>query len=285
MKLISFTRKGISGFGAVVDNGVIDLTGRLARDVTTIRQALELSLLPAAENYIKGRQAELTWADIQILPVVPDPSKILCIGLNYADHKKETGRPDVAHPTVFTRFADSQIAHGQGLVKPSFSDRFDYEGELAIVIGRGGRNIAEADALSHIGGYSCYNDGSVRDWQHHTMQFIPGKNFPGTGAFGPYLVTSDEIGDYTKLGIETRLNGQTMQKATLADLIFPLETLVSYCSQFTPLSAGDVIATGTPGGVGDKRKPPVYMLPGDTAEVIIDKVGALVNPVIGDSAP
>ena len=285
MKLISFARNGISSFGAVVGDGIVDLTGRLDADVRTIRQLLERGLSTTAVDYIKDRRPELTWADIQILPVVPNPSKILCIGLNYADHKKETGRPDVEHPTVFTRFADSQVAHGQGLVKPSFSDRFDYEGELAIVIGTGGRNITEADALDHIGGYACYNDGSVRDWQHHTMQFIPGKNFPGTGAFGPYLVTPDEVGDYTKLGIETRLNGNTMQKATLSDLIFPLEKLISYCSQFTPLSAGDVIVTGTPGGVGDKRKPPVYMVPGDTAEVIIDIVGTLKNPIIGDAAP
>ena len=158
-----------------------------------------------------------------------------------------------------------------------FSERFDYEGELAIVIGKGGRDISEEKALDHVAGYSCYNDGSIRDWQRHTSQFTPGKNFPLTGPFGPYLVTSDEVGDYTELPIETRLNGEVMQKAKLSDLIFPIPKLINYISTFTPLTVGDVIVTGTPGGVGDRRDPPVYMKPGDVVEVDIGKVGILMN--------
>ena len=233
-----------------------------------------------AEEYIAGKNEDLSLSDITFLPVIPNPEKIMCIGLNYLEHKKETGRPDVDNPTIFTRFADSQVAHLQPLIKPDKSDRFDYEAEMAIVIGKGGRFISEKDALNHIAGYSCYNDGSVRNYQRHTSQFTPGKNFPGTGGFGPYLVTPSEVGDYRKLPIELRLNGNVMQKATLDDLIFPIPRLISYISEFTALSSGDVIVTGTPGGVGDKRNPPVYMVPGDIVEVDIGLLGVLKNPVI-----
>jgi len=236
--------------------------------------------LASAMEYVEGRAAELSSADVIFLPPIADPAKILCVGLNYAKHQAETGRPDVDHPTIFTRFADSQVGHLQPMIKPDQSIRFDYEAELAVVIGQGGRFISEDDALSHVAGYACYNDGSIRDWQRHTSQFTPGKNFPGTGAFGPYLVTPDEVGDYRKLPIESRLNGEVMQKATLADLIFPIPRLLSYISEFTPLSSGDVIVTGTPGGVGDRREPPVYMRPGDVIEVDIGIVGTLVNPVV-----
>jgi 2-keto-4-pentenoate hydratase/2-oxohepta-3-ene-1,7-dioic acid hydratase in catechol pathway len=283
MKLISFTRKGALSFGAVVDGGIIDLGGYLKADVFTLKSAIEHNLLSAAAEYINDRAPELSWSDIGLLPVVPDPSKILCIGVNYLKHRQETGRPEVGYPTIFTRFADTQVAHRQPLVKPDVSDRFDFEGEMAVIIGRGGRNIPKESALDHVAGYACYNDGSIRDWQRHTSQFTPGKNFSGTGAFGPYLVTSDEVGDYTQLPIETRLNGEVMQKATLADLIFPVDELIAYISQFTPLSPCDVIISGTPGGVGDKRDPQIYMKPGDTVEIEIGCLGTLVNPVIGES--
>ena len=158
--------------------------------------------------------------------------------------------------TVFTRYADSQVGNRQPMIKPKSTNRFDFEGEMAVVIGRGGRYIPEENAMDHVAGFSCYNEGSVRNWQRHTSQFTPGKTFPGTGAFGPFLVTPGEVGDYEDLPIQTRLNGNIMQDATLADLIFPLPKLIGYISQFTPLSPGDVIVTGTPGGVGDRRNPP-----------------------------
>ena len=281
MKLISFIRKGMPRWGVVTDSGVLDMTGW--EGARTLKDALELDLLPHLNDGLDWARPDLAMSDVSFLPVIPDPGKILCIGLNYLKHKQETGRPDVDNPTVFTRYADSQVAHLAPLIKPAVSDRFDYEGEMAVIIGKGGRNISEERALSHVAGYACYNDGSVRDWQRHTMQFTPGKNFPGTGGFGPMLVTADEVGDYTKLPIQTRLNGEVMQDATLADLIFPLERLIAYCSTFTPLSPGDVILTGTPGGVGDKRKPPVYMRDGDRVEVEIGMLGTLVNPVIDES--
>ena len=282
MKFVSYTRTGTSGFGLVVEGGVVALTGRLGAGITTLKQAIEADVLDQAAVYARGRWAEFSWSDLAFLPVIPDPSKILCIGLNYQKHKEETGRPDVDNPTVFTRFGDTQVGHCQALVKPDVTERFDYEGEMAVIIGRGGRNISEADALGHVAGYACYNEGSVRNWQRHTSQFAPGKNFPGTGAFGPYLVTPDEVGDYRSLPIQTRLNGQVMQDARLSDMIFPVEQLISYVSHFTPLSPGDVIVSGTPGGVGDKREPPVYMVPGDTVEVEIGCLGILRNPVIAE---
>ena len=282
MKFLSFTRMGKATFGAVSGQGIVPLGGRFDPRVNTLRDAIEQSRLIDAAEYAQERDAELSWADVTLLPVIPDPSKILCIGLNYQKHKIETGRPDADHPTVFTRFADSQVAHGQPMVKPASSERFDYEGEMAIIIGSGGRNIPMENALDHIAGYSCYNDGSVRNWQRHTSQFTPGKNFPATGSFGPYMVTPDEVGDYKTLQIQTRLNGKILQDASLADLIFPLEDLISYCSAFTPLSPGDVIVTGTPGGVGDRRDPPVYMFDGDVIEVNIGCLGTLVNRIINE---
>jgi 2-keto-4-pentenoate hydratase/2-oxohepta-3-ene-1,7-dioic acid hydratase in catechol pathway len=284
MKIISFVRKGQTSFGAVVPGGIIDLGGSLGDNVHSLNSALTTGIMDDVMLYIAGCKPEFTWSDVTLLPVIPDPSKILCIGLNYQKHKIETGRPDVDYPTIFTRFADSQVAHGQPMMKPAFSDRFDYEGEMAVIIGRGGRSIAQADALDHVAGYACYNDGSIRDWQRHTSQFTPGKNFPCSGGFGPYMVTPDEVGDYRKLPIQTRLNGQVMQDASLADLIFPVEELISYCSQFMPLSPGDVIVSGTPGGVGDRRDPPVYMFAGDTVEVEIGCLGTLRNPVIDEPA-
>ena len=275
MKLLSFTRLGKSGFGAVVNEGIVDLTGKLDPEINTVKDLITFNMENDAEEYIVGKTEDLSLSDIAFLPVIPNPEKIMCIGLNYLEHKKETGRPDVDNPTIFTRFADSQVAHLQPLIKPDKSDRFDYEAEMAIIIGKGGRFISEEDALNHIAGYSCYNDGSVRDYQRHTSQFTPGKNFPGTGGFGPYLVTPSEVGDYRELPIELRLNGNVMQKATLSDLIFPIPKLISYISEFTALSSGDVIVTGTPGGVGDRRNPPLYMVPGDIVEVDIGLLGVL----------
>ncbi|MBW8300515.1 MAG: fumarylacetoacetate hydrolase family protein [Hydrogenophaga sp.] len=284
MKLMSFVRLGKCGFGAVVDGGVVDLTDRLGPGINSMKALIAADLLDAAAAFVAGRRPDFTVSDVTLLPVVPDAGKILCVGLNYETHRAETKRPDNQHPTMFTRYADSQIAHGQPMLVPTVSDRLDFEGEMAVIIGRGGRCIPEDKALSHVAGYACYNDGTIRDWQRHTHQFGPGKTFPGTGGFGPYMVTPDEVGDYAKLSIKTRLNGEIMQSATLADLIFPVERLIAYISTYTPLSAGDVILTGTPGGVGDRRDPPLYMKAGDVIEVEIGMLGRLVNPIAGEAA-
>lgn len=279
MRLISYTRCGASGFGVMHGAGLVPLADRLAPGVRTLKAALAGDLLDRVPALLTGRSAELALSDVCLLPVIPDPAKILCIGLNYETHRRETGRPAAEHPSVFIRFADTQVAHGQAICKPNASDALDFEGELAVVIGRGGRNISEAGAMAHVAGFSCYNDATLRDWQRHTHQFTPGKNFPGTGAFGPWLVTADDIPDYADLPITTRLNGEVVQSASLADLIFPIPKLVAYCSAFTPLAAGDVILTGTPGGVGDRRDPPLFMKAGDLVEVEIGGIGRLANRI------
>ena len=279
MKLVSFSKHGVTEFGALLDEGIIDLTNKLEENVNSLKGAIGAELLKKADEYVAGRTVDFALSDVTLLPVIPDPAKIICVGVNYENHRAEMKRPEVEYPTIFTRFADSQIAHRQALIKPTISDRFDFEGEMAVIMENTGRNIPEKSAMNHVAGYACYVDGTVRDWQRHTSQFTPGKTFPSSGAFGPYMVTSDEVGDYTQLPIQTRLNGKVMQNATLADLIFHVPRLINYISQFTPLSAGDVIVTGTPGGVGDKREPPVYLVPGDTLEVEIGVLGTLVNPV------
>ena len=219
----------------------------------------------------------------RLLPVIPNPGKIFCVGLNYKTHVAEMKRADSEHPAIFTRFADSLSAHGAPLPRPSQTQRFDFEGELAVIIGKGGRCIAQAQAFDHIAGYACFNDGTARDWQRHTHHWTPGKNFPLTGPLGPYMATRQEIPDVNLLTLESRLNGVVMQHAPLADLIFTLPVIIEYLSSFTPLSPGDVIATGTPGGVGDRREPPIYMKAGDVIEVEITGLGTLRN-IVADAA-
>jgi 2-keto-4-pentenoate hydratase/2-oxohepta-3-ene-1,7-dioic acid hydratase in catechol pathway len=185
----------------------------------------------------------------------------------------------VDNPTIFTRFANSQTGHLANIVRPRVSHELDFEGELAIIIGKAGRYISKADAWGHVAGYACYNDGSVRDFQRHTHQFTPGKNFPDTGSFGPWMMTPDELGELGPLRIQTRVNGQVVQDATFEQMIFDIPRIIEYCSSFTKLEPGDVIATGTPGGVGAKRTPPLWLKPGDTVEVEIDRLGTLRNGI------
>lgn len=280
MKLISFRRLGSASYGLVQDDLVADLgpvAGARAPDlVSALREGL-LAELAAKAVF------DIPLADIELLPVVTNPGKIFCVGHNYETHRQETGRAKVGHPSIFTRFADTLTPHGGPIVRPKVSTSLDFEGELAIVIGKGGRHIAEADAMSHVAGFACANDASVRDWQWHTQQFTPGKNFPTTGGLGPWLVTPDEIADLDAVTVTTRLNGQQVQHASLADLIFPLPTIIAYLSTFTPLSPGDLILTGTPGGVGAKREPPLWMKAGDQIEVEITGVGRLINTVVDEA--
>lgn len=279
MKLVSFEINGRASYGVLTGDRVADLGARFAAQYADLRAVLEAGALPQLQAAAAVTPATLALSDIALLPVIANPGKVLCVGLNYKSHVAETKRPDADKPAIFVRFADSLTADGAPLVRPTVTERFDYEGELAVVIGRGGRNISQADALDHIAGYACFNDGTARDWQRHTHQWTPGKNFPGTGAFGPALVTADEVGDVNLLSIATRLNGETVQQASLADLIFTLPVIIEYLSAFTTLSPGDVIATGTPGGVGDRREPPRYLSDGDVLEVEISKLGILRNTV------
>jgi 2-keto-4-pentenoate hydratase/2-oxohepta-3-ene-1,7-dioic acid hydratase in catechol pathway len=213
---------------------------------------------------------------------VTDPRRILCAGVNYDEHRVETGRDPSANPTIFTRYPSSLVGHGSALVKPRESDAFDYEGELAVVIGRAGRRVPVADALAHVAGYSAFMDGSVRDWQRMTSQFTPGKNFDASGAFGPWLLTADEVADPQALHLRTIVDGDVLQEAGTELMIFSVAELIAFCSTFTTLEPGDVIATGTPGGVGDRRTPPRYLVPGSRVTVDITGVGCLENNVISD---
>ncbi len=278
MKLATFRISDRVTWGIVQGEEAIDVGAALQGRFPDLRSFIAAAAYNDAQAAL-GSSARYALTQIEWLPVIPNPDKILCVGLNYEMHRKETGRAVVTHPTIFGRFANSQTGHLQPIIRPRVSTHLDFEGELAVVIGKPGRHITREDALAHIAGYSCYNDGSIRDWQHHTHQFTPGKNFPGTGAFGPWMVTPDELGELQSLRICTRLNGEVVQDETLGKMIFDIPTIIEYCSGFTRLEVGDVIATGTPGGVGVKRTPPLWMKPGDTVEVEIEKLGILRNGI------
>lgn len=280
MRFVSFVHQGRPACGVVEGDQI--LVG--PDSYPDLRSVLAGSTLAEFAKACAASGQRVARAGVQLLPVVPNPGKILCVGHNYEEHRQETGRAKTAHPSLFTRFADTLIPDGAPIVRPPFSTQLDYEGELAVVIGRGGFRVSQEDALSLVAGYSCFNDGSVRDWQWHTQQFTPGKNFPSTGGFGPELVTPDEVGAMDDLKIETRVNGNTVQSSTFGHMIFPVAEIISYVSHFTRLSPGDVIATGTPGGVGSKRRPPLWLKAGDQVEVEIAGIGTLRNGVVDEAA-
>lgn len=284
MKLLSYNYRGVSSWGALVEGRIIDL--QVACDgAPTLRSALARFSLAEIEEFASSTAGGIDVSEIAYLPVIPDATRIFCIGLNYDEHRIEANRDKTLQPTVFLRLATSQVGHGENLLLPLESQEFDYEGEIALVIGKAGRRISESRAWEHVAGYAPYNDGSIRDWQKHTTQWTAGKNFPGTGGFGPYMVTRGEIADGEELSLTTRLNGEVLQHATTAQLIFSMPRLISYLSSFTPLEPGDVIVTGTPGGVGFKRVPPVFMRAGDRVEVEIGGVATLVNTVAAEALP
>jgi 2-keto-4-pentenoate hydratase/2-oxohepta-3-ene-1,7-dioic acid hydratase in catechol pathway len=283
VKLISFVFDARPSYGVVEGGDLLDVGAVLAAHCADLKAILAEADPLALLRDARGAAPRLDLASVTRLPPVPNPGKIFCIGHNYEEHRLEAGRPKTDFPAVFLRFADSQVAHGQDACIPLESTHIDFEGELAVVIGRGGRRIPRGRALEHVAGYSCYNDISVRDWQKHTSQFAPGKNFPRTGAFGPWLVTADEIADPQNLELTTRLNGTVMQHARTDQMIFQVAELIEYCSTFTVLSAGDVIVSGTPGGVGARRTPPVFMKAGDTVEIEIESIGTLRNTLVNEA--
>ncbi|EJM70891.1 2-keto-4-pentenoate hydratase/2-oxohepta-3-ene-1,7-dioic acid hydratase [Pseudomonas sp. GM50] len=282
MKLASFIVQGRSTYGVVDGDQVVDLESLKHTFGTDLKQAIANNRLADLTSVVLASLPRIPLAEVTYLPVIPNPGKVLCIGINYATHVRETGREMPTYPMIFTRFADSQTAHLQPIVRPKASHKLDFEGELAVVIGKPARHVKQADALDYVAGYACYNDGSVRDWQKHTIQFIPGKNFPNTGGFGPWLVTSDEIGDPQDLELTTRLNGEVMQHTSTSDMIFDVRKLIEYCSTFTELAPGDVIVSGTTGGVGAFREPPVWMKPGDEVEIEISRIGILRNSIVDE---
>lgn len=276
MRLMSFRgTDGVASWGVVDGDAVRDLGAR----APSLRDALAQGV-----SFDTTGTKSLKLADITFLPPITDPDKIICIGLNYLSHILEGGREPPTKPTIFTRWANTQVGHGEPMICPDVSETFDFEGELAVVIGKPCRHVSAADGARVIAGYSCYNDGSVREWQRHSGQFTPGKNFPGTGGFGPWIVTPDEMGDLPAASLITRLNGEEVQRATLDDLVFDVPALIAYCSTFTILEPGDVIITGTTGGVGAYRNPPLWMKAGDTVEVEITGIGVLRNPIAQESS-
>ena len=280
MKLISYQHNGTDSYGAVVGDRVVELRRAFGERAADLKALIAAGLLGEAARVVAAAaEPGPKLNEVRLLPVIPNPGKIVCVGLNYGEHVRETGREITEQPTLFLRVAESQLAHGEDIVLPPESTKLDYEGEIAVVIGKAGRRIAEQDAWDHIAGYACYNDGSLRDWQSATPQWTAGKNFWRTGGFGPWLVTRDEIRDGQVMTLVTRLNGQEMQRTTTDKLIHSIPRQIAHISAFTPLAAGDVIVTGTPGGVGAKRTPPVWMKPGDIVEIEVDAIGILRNGI------
>lgn len=279
MKLMSFSHGGRSSWGVVNEHGIIDARALSGNSWPTLRDVLAAGALSHVAELIRSAEPTLRFEDVVFEPVIPNPPKIFCIGIAYHDHRIETGRDISARPMVFGRFANSQVGHGQPILRPPESEQLDFEGEIAVVIGKRGRRIAVEDAWAYVAGYSAYCDGTIRDWQRHTQQWTPGKNFFGSGGFGPWMVTRDEIADGADISLVTRLNGVEVQRSSTDLLIFSIPEMIAYLSTFTELEPGDVIATGTPGGVGGKRVPPLWMKEGDVLEVEVGGVGILRHPI------
>jgi 2-keto-4-pentenoate hydratase/2-oxohepta-3-ene-1,7-dioic acid hydratase in catechol pathway len=278
MKLLSFHHEGRESYGIVADGGVIDAGRRLGGRLPTLRAAL------GAMDELRGLAGEapdLALDDIGYRQPITDPNRITCVGLNYKKHIEEVGAQTPKHPSLFSRAWHCQVAHGEAMVRPKASGHYDFEGELAFVIGKPGRHIDEADALGHVAGYSCFNDGSLRDFQREAS-LLAGKNFWHSGAFGPWIVTADELPDPGAMTLVTRLNGAEMQRAGTDDLLFGVPFLIAYLSRMWPLEVGDVISTGTPWGVGLGRDPHVWMKPGDRVEVEISGIGTLANDIVAE---
>lgn len=278
MRWISYRRDGIDTFGIVnAEERVVDVGANCEYD--SLKDAIASQNLESLTKILDGSSG-VPLDEIEFLPPITNPDKILCVGLNYRDHQAETGRGGEDNPTIFVRFAAAQIGHKVNMIRPKESNTLDFEGEIAMVIGKPARRVAREEWLDYVAGFSCYNDGSVREYQRHTSQFTPGKNFVGTGGFGPWMMTPDEIGDLDEMEITTRLNGQVMQNAKSAQLVFGFAELIEYCTTFTELVPGDLIVTGTPGGVGAARNPPIFMDEGDNIEITVSPIGTLSNPVV-----
>ena len=277
MKLASYIADGKPAFGVVVDDGVVTMNERLKGRYATLRDALAGGAVEEMRRAAQGARPDHKLAGLRFLPAIPNPEKILCVGINYKSHAAEHGQEAPKLPNIFTRFVNTLVAHEAEMIRPKVSTNFDFEGELALVIGRGGRHITAENALEHVAGYTCFCDGSVRDFTKYSL--VASKNFVGTGPLGPWIVTADEIPDPTKLTLVTRLNGEEMQRSGTDVLIHSIPAIIAFCSVFTPLVPGDVIATGTPDGIGAKRNPPVWMKAGDVLEIEISGIGALRNRI------
>lgn len=282
MRFLSFKTNAGPSFGLINASGIVDLSARTG--ATSLKALIAMDRLSDAARF-GDEAADFQLDEITYLPVIIDPAHVWCLAINYQDHIDEIKgigiqREAPKQPAVFMRYPETLVGHGQPLLKPVESAAFDFEAELAVVIGKGGRRISEADAIDHIAGYTAFNDASVRDWQFHTRQIAPGKNFRATASLGPWMVTNDEIPDPDSLAIKARLNGETLQDSNTSYMMHKIPKFISYVSTFLDLQPGDVLATGTPSGVGFSRKPPIYMVHGDMIEVELEGIGVLANPVL-----
>jgi 2-keto-4-pentenoate hydratase/2-oxohepta-3-ene-1,7-dioic acid hydratase in catechol pathway len=276
MKFVSYEYSQGPSFGAVIGEDIVDLSDA----GPTLRAVLATGPLGNLEAVAARRKPTATLDKVVLLQVVPDAARVICVGKNYRDHAAEMGGKASPQPNLFMRTPQSLVGHRQSIVCPSASKQYDYEGELAVVIGRGGRRIPPDRALSHVAGYTCFLDGSVRDFQKHS--FTAGKNFDSSGACGPWLVPATEVSDPQNLTLTTRINGEVVQHASTSDMVHSVSVIIAYISAFTHLEPGDVIATGTPAGVGAGRTPPKWLKPGDQVEVEIEDIGVLANTVISE---
>jgi 2-keto-4-pentenoate hydratase/2-oxohepta-3-ene-1,7-dioic acid hydratase in catechol pathway len=285
MKLISYKYGGTESWGALSENNKVVLDLAADTGFSTLAELIASPSFHDRDALAAAAEPGPLFEEVELLPVIPRPEKIVCAVRNYMDHHQEVlaagmQRELSEFPPIFLRVWRSQVADNQPIVRPDVSESLDWEGELAVIIGKEGRHIAEADAWDHVAGYSCYNDASVREWQFHAKQIASGKNFEGTGAFGPWMVTADEIEPGRRLKLETRLNGEAVQSSDTGNMIFSIPQLINYASTIFTLVPGDVIVTGTPAGVGWSKKPPRFMKPGDVVEVEIEGIGTLRNPVV-----
>ena len=279
MRISSYiTADGTTSYGVATDDKLHDVGPDLRAKHTSLRAVLAADALHEVKLASEAGPV-LNLTDVTLLPPVQNPDKIICIGLNYMTHIKETGRDKPEKPAIFTRYPSSLVGHRVPMIRPNASDWFDFEGELAVIIGKPGRNISEDRAMDHVAGYSCFNDGSIRDYQRHTSQFWAGKNFDRSGSMGPWLVTADELNDPAAQFMVTRLNGEVVQSTPIADLAFNIGELIAYLSIVTELLPGDIIATGTPSGVGLFREPKLFMKQGDRIEIEISGIGTLSNSI------
>jgi len=285
MKFISYDLNHQKGIALQTQNGLMGLTHDAANFPGMLDHLIKAKAdLHAVAEVLKTKGHAVDPAAISYLPVLEHPGKIICVGLNYADHAKESPYDMPAYPPLFPRFTSSLVGHGHALVKPRVSDQFDYEGEMVAVIGVGGKHISKDHALDHVLGYSICNEGSIRDYQFKSAQWTVGKNFDKSGSLGPVFVTADELPRGAKgLHLETRLNGQVLQSATTADMLFDIPTLIHIISEAITLEPGDILITGTPAGVGFARKPPIFMKAGDVCEVEIEGIGLLSNPIVNEA--
>lgn len=279
MRLASYNYDGGQGYGIVGNSGIFDLAKEHGARYPTLRTFLAAGAYRELPQPI--RQPDFHLEEVRFLPVIPDAGAIFCVGINYADHARETGRKLPDHPSTFLKLPRSLVGHGESLIRPRVSSRLDWEAELAVVIGRHARHVPESDALSYVAGYTVLNDGSIRDWQLE-RDVTQGKNFFSSGACGPWMVTADDVPDPSRLVVTSRLNGVEMQRSDTSNLVFDVPKLVSYYSTLTRLEPGDIISTGTPGGVGHRRNPPIFMQPGDVIEVEVSGIGVLRNTIVDE---